>query len=726
MASPPSTTITGLREFFARSEKDKLSADLGRALNLLQLEGLDALEERFLATDAFLRPWSIFRDSILLLWPDSLPRATWIKKNASETGITRTEILSFYSRFDEGTMRYDARADRYSLEYNPDSSTYGVIDKSGWPSENYEKHLYAWLLQEFKIGKKRNVFGFRYFELQAAAKAWETVFVPIVNAVRASYDVKGRRFYGRLALFVESRCPSRLAFPEDNIGVTKTELLSPTPFRMVSVPKKVFESNSAAFARRLNGPGMLTKKHYDETEKELRNVYPQYGGLVERPKFKIKMEVWLAEQRVRADARKALEKLGEVQSSQPQIVQYEGVRSETNTGWPNVQSEHELSHKESGSPIKRTYDSIKRSISHTVSKQLLRETPKSPLHGVTRQLYFPDDDPPSPPQSVEKNQQSPGRERCNSLDSSSTVVITPWPRPETNRRVSELSVYTSIRNANPFIQGSPERIGGLQSLVPRENTERQPKNQPGTILHLMQEEKQHTEQSANWPLPQPSIRPQQSLVHMRSPSYEGNGYADEISLTKLHTTRKDTSRTPRPTRLPIPIKPTAYNGPLRVAHPAPAPKKVPWPGFEDDNDNNDNDISRPPVPPKSPDRIHHPRSQTSPSQAPQTPQQDSRSVTRIVSKANIRAAIGNVSHEGSREDLPLPPPLPLTETHARSFSPGGSRLHTYNTHLFPRKERRGGLLGVRAVGQGRRGGSGGAFEMEGLVEFGERGEGGKG
>ncbi|KAI8942628.1 hypothetical protein NX059_000682 [Plenodomus lindquistii] len=720
MASPPAAAINGLRDFFARSEKDKLSADLKRALTLLQLDGLDALEERFLATDAFLKPWAVFRDSIMLLRPDAMPRPTLVKNKASETGMSRSDVLYFYTQFDEGTLRYDSRADRYSLEYTPDSTMYGVIDKSSWSIEAYEKHLYAWLLQEFKIGKKRNTWGFKYFELQSAGKAWETVFVPIANAVRASYDIKGRRFYGRLALFVESRCPSRLAFPENNVGVTKSELLSPSPFRVVSMPKKQpTGSDRAAFAKRLNGPGMLTKKHYDETEKELRHVYPQYGGLVERPKFKIKMEEWLAEQRVRADARKALEKVGEVRSFQPQIVQHEIERSESHKGWQNEQPQQEPSRDEGTSPIKRAFDSIRRSVSNTVMKRGSKELPKSPLHGVTRQLHFPDD-PPSLSKPEHEAQPSLGRERSTSLDSSNTVLVTPWPRSEMTRNPS----YSSIRDSNPFSEELPNRTKTQSPRKSREeDVEFEPTSEPGTILRLMEEEKHFAAVAAKRSLPEPFLRQQKSFGDVRLPSYEGNGYANEISLTKLHASRKEAARTPKPTRLPVPIKPTAYGGPLRVVHhesaSKPAPKTVPWPGFEDD------DVFRPAVPMKSQEPLSSQLRQVSKSQPEQEVGPGSRNVTRIVSKANIRAAIGDVSREGSTEDLPLPAPMPYAAGPARALSPGGSKLHTYNTHLFPRKERKDNSLGTVAAGSGSRYEAGGQYEMEVLKKKSEKEECGK-
>ena len=47
------------------------------------------------------------------------------------------------------------------------------------------------------------------------------------------------------------------------------------------------------------------------------------------------------------------------------------------------------------------------------------------------------------------------------------------------------------------------------------------------------------------------------------------------------------------------------------------------------------------------------------------------------------------------------------------MSPGGTKLHTYNSHLFPRKtERKDNSLGAGAAERGKRLESGGSYEME--------------
>ena len=348
-AAAPSS-IANLREMFSRTDKDKIPPDLRRALTLLDLTDLAGLEERFLATTAFLEPWAAFRDSFLLV--NNSPAT-------EPTNITRLDTLWFYTQFDEGLRRHDQRTEKACAHFE--------IDKSEWSSAEHEKLLYSWLLQTFFVGKAYSPFGFKYFELRNICAAWEEVFVPIVKAVRVSYSVKGRRHYGRLALFIEDRCPSRLAFPEGNVSLPAGVVTSPTPFRIISRSAHLRGASQT----------VLTKKNYDEAEKELRNVYPQYGGLVERPRFKQKMDEWLEEQRIRAAHRKTIAKPETVQyvpSYQPQVVERSGSMSDRS---PNKSPSKD---KRSRSPIKRYSDTIRSSLSMNIGNgRFGRTEPQSPL-----------------------------------------------------------------------------------------------------------------------------------------------------------------------------------------------------------------------------------------------------------------------------------------------------------------------------------------------------------
>lgn len=273
-------------------EKERLHPNLRWALDLLNLPDLEALEQYFLKTDAFLKPWTHFRDTFLLLQPNGIP-------NTSPRGaIQRLDILYYYTLFDEGEKRYDACADPDSPYYTGDTSKHDFVDKSWWTVVEHEKLLYVWLLQSFKVGKSNNPYDFEYFECKNVCTAWEDVFVPIVEAVRNDYNSRGRFHYGRLAKLVEEAAPSGLAFPGYTSGTTQGVKLSIIPgFRLTRRPVDVDP---------VTGMLMTRKKIWDEAEKELRQVYPQYGQVVERPKMKTRIEDWLKEQKEMIHQKRAL------------------------------------------------------------------------------------------------------------------------------------------------------------------------------------------------------------------------------------------------------------------------------------------------------------------------------------------------------------------------------------------------------------------------------------
>lgn len=364
--------MANMRDMFSRNEKEKISPELKRALSLLKLDGLAGLEERFLATTAFLKPWAQFRDSSLLFMD---PR------NAESNSTSRLDILWFYTQFDGSVRRHDPRAEKPGSHFE--------IDMSAWGPAECEKHLFAWLLQTFCVGKAYSPFGFEYFELRNICTAWQEVLIPIVKVVRASYSAKGRRYYGRLALFIEDRCPSRLAFPEGNIDLPEGVVTSPTPFRMVSRPSHLRGASQT----------VLTQKNYNEAEKELRNVYPQYGGLVERPRFRQNMDEWLEEQRVRASHRKTIARPKRVQYLPNQHTQAMEDLHNGDGSLPPKDSDR------SRSPMKRCSDSLRHSFSMNVSNSRIGravpltavestrpktpDTPKAPMIPYGMYSYVP-------------------------------------------------------------------------------------------------------------------------------------------------------------------------------------------------------------------------------------------------------------------------------------------------------------------------------------------------
>jgi hypothetical protein len=738
--------MSNTRDSNGRAPKETVPPDLKHALSLLRLDSLSDLEERFLSVNAFLKPWSVFRDSVFLRFPDAMPRATTVAtiQNVEDpgSGVSRLDLLWFYTQFDDGGLRYDPRADQWTTDYNPDISTYGVIEKSEWRVGDYEKHLYAWLLQEFKVGKGYSPWRFEYLELKSICTAWVEVFVPIVNAVRASYDPKGRRYYGRLALYIEARCHSGLAFPGSNIRTPEGDVLSPTPYRVVSVPKTTMNSNGTKLPEiREQNHGVLTKKQYDETEKELRHVYPQYGGLVERPRFKQKMEDWLEEQRARAARRKAHEKHGEVQSFQPQVVEGRGQAKPLPTTPPSTRRKKQEQHQrspsgryKSESPIKRYADSIKRTFSLKMRSSSPKEDHKSPLHGVTRQLHFPD-------------------RRSSSMEQAERDwVAGPSARPEMPIRPSEQIIYTSIRNSNPCAESPPKQCDAQGASANTDDSVFSPMGQLSAIPHpLVPEQEGHQYGVLK---DHPALRQKKSDHDVRLPSYEGTAYQAEISLTNLHMNRMKATRTPDssranpPTRLPTPIVPIPYGGPRIASADTPGspaisvaqsfqpvmsppksivppskpiaaslkagasvPMPVAWPGTSPPQrrawPSPDSDVEdfAPPIPSRSPGRhetIHVAKSRSEQLRR----NKGAPELSHIVSKDNIRAAL---REESSFEELAPREPFAAP---VRMMTPGGS-LPTHNSNLFPRREQRKGTpVGAWVGGNKGRLAAGGAYEME--------------
>ncbi|KAH8724921.1 hypothetical protein GQ44DRAFT_772657 [Phaeosphaeriaceae sp. PMI808] len=686
--SMPLLVTPNARDLFARDAKAKIPHDLKSALALLRLSGYEELQDRFLSTDAFLRPWSVFREAMLLISPDAITRTTRINDSTrdsigDDTGVSRLDILWFYTQFEEGKLRYDPRADRWCRDFTEDSSVYGVIDKSKWCITEHEKHFYAWLLQEFKVGKAYNPWRFDYLELKNICSAWEEVFVPIVSAVRASYHPKGRKHYGPLALFVEAKCPSRHAFPDIN----------------VYVPHNANSWRAMHYQRQGSGRRVLKKKHYDDAEKGLRDVYPQYGGLVERPKFKHKMEEWLAEQRTRADLRTA----------------HEGKPRPQNVQAP-VSPQRRSKRDGNESQIKRYSDTIRHSLTQVVTSMKSKEEQKSPLHGVTRQLHFPDRSL-SPELDIDSNH--PASE------------VMPSAFQEQHRKPSGVSGYNPAQRARSNTTELTFSPMGQLSAVPHP-------------LCLSPDSSHNAEQGENV---HPDLREKRPSYDIRAPSYEGTGYQGEISLTNLHAGRTTLGPNIKPpsgkkavTRLPAPIVPIPYCGP-RVASadtpskaiaplpkpvlslpkavalphvpvsplkPAPqsdtaatkgkansitdtsAPKRIAWPGFDSDDEDASPSAApaeiAPAIPLRSPERRNTamvPSEIRNPRARKLSVQEDD--MQRIVSKENIRAALGRTSAESTVEEQALRKPFAAP---AFTSSPMKQKLQAYNKNLFPRKEER--------------------------------------
>lgn len=387
------------------------------------------------------------------------------------------------------------------------------------------------------------------------------------------------------------------------------------------------------------------------------------------------------------------------------------------------------------------------------------QEPKSPLHGVTRQILVPDD---LPVQSDRSSYPESGFHHKAAVKSEAwplpaSGLPRPVPVPRQGKQ-TDPSVNTSIGNSDFSIEDRLESqrqsdksdislwspMGAL-SAIPRPLHP-----EPGDVLESGGNE---------------SLNSHKTSHNAGRPSYEGNHYQDEINLDELHATKaEETSADSRSTtpekvqpkprsRLPAPILiPSAYQGQLRVAsndtyrnEESPKPKAVPWPGLEDTQPQSikaasavppaykskprvaSNDTYRdeespkpkpkvvpwpgnsppkpvpwpgfedsppqsvkaasavpPPIPIKSPSR--RTRNRGPRSEQLQREETNSHEVAHVVSKANIRAALGDLSRESSEEDLMMHPVNRVKKKPSRIASP--PRLQTYNTHMFPRKESR--------------------------------------
>ncbi|KAF2121595.1 hypothetical protein BDV96DRAFT_594775 [Lophiotrema nucula] len=282
--------------------KQSLPRDLRDALSWLHLSGLSGLERGVLSQEAFLKPWAHYRDAYLLLQPQSMPR------NSPPGHIKPVDILHYYTWYDEGALRYDATADENSFEYEPDPSRRATLDKSEWTVQEHEKFLYVWLLQTFKVGKFHNAFGFKYFECKNIAAAWQEVFLPIVHAVVADYDIRGRRYYGRLAKFIENVSPSRLAFPEANVGASVKALEVPRAAERESVRQVSGETDPFTNIWVSKKGKSSRQNEEEEIDRELRVAFPGFGHLVERPKVDVR--AWVRKQSEAVSHKRALQGLG--------------------------------------------------------------------------------------------------------------------------------------------------------------------------------------------------------------------------------------------------------------------------------------------------------------------------------------------------------------------------------------------------------------------------------
>ncbi|KAF2651747.1 hypothetical protein K491DRAFT_760851 [Lophiostoma macrostomum CBS 122681] len=603
---------------------------LDEALELLNLRDVAGLEDNFLGTDAFLRPWAFFRDNFLLVQPKGKPRA-------SPPGqTTRLDMLWWYTFFEDGQMRYNPLADEDSWEYEEDTSKHGVIDRTHWGVEEHEKYLYAWLLQTFKVGKTVNPYGFEYFEERNICTAWVEVFMPVLDAVRKDYDHPSRFRYGRLAKFIEEACPSHFTLPESNTrqGIQRTITPAVTlGISLRSITPHVQREPSPRKADPVTGV-LWSKKVYDDDEKELKRTYPLYGHLGELPKFKTVMKDWLRQQKEAISRKRTLRHL-EGASSTPrtslhgqtfhydygQSSPYETMKTETVARKDSDKSDY--SKLSSVKPSPRRRPSVKREGSDGVYSAIRSSNPftehetqvlgaalrhhRQPSHGSDRSVMVPVEAKPSPLKTLAARYPSYEGNSYGSLPtlremkSQERVRGTRIPSPV------EVPPAGNARGYHPVVEKAASRAETMPL---------------------------HTETVSSIPVGLPSAG-------------DTRGYHPivEKAVVRAETT-------------PLPTEPA------------------------------------PPIPFKSPYRhgsIHSfargPRSDISTASDCKTLND------RIISKENIRAVVGSLSRENSGESLKEKNTPGVSYTDAHAFARIGGRgmntgevpsLPTFNTHMFPR------------------------------------------
>jgi hypothetical protein len=328
---------------------------------------------------------------------------------------------------------------------------------------------------------------------------------------------------------------------------------------------------------------------------------------------------------------------------------------------------------------------------------------------VTRQVQTP-----------AARQSSPFKHVRNASSQKTIIESATWslppsglPRPESQQRKAfEQTVYTSIHDSNLFKPSTPEAMARMAQRESADSSDSvySPMGALSAIPDSLYNDRDKHDEIL------PVVQAKKSSLGLRYPSYEGNDYQGEICSMDIHTRNvSDGSRSVGSvevqsklrSRLPASIRiPPPYDGQLLVAtnnihrnYAPPKPKAVPWPGespprplawpgFDDSLEHRPKASSAfaPPIPAKSPERWATKRGQQS--ELLLREEAGSHDMVRIVSKENIRAALGGVSRESSMEDMRVHPAARAKNVPSRIASP--PRLETYNTHMFPRKDVRPG------------------------------------
>ena len=390
-----------------------------------------------------------------------------------------------------------------------------------------------------------------------------------------------------------------------------------------------------------------------------------------------------------------------------------------------------------------TRDNLRRSLSLSSSNRASTNR-KSGLDDVAYLTNILDRAANLTPSPAKKSIFHPKKESVTSISYDHGKINSPG-YDSSRRRQSGDSIYASIRNSNPFSRDSSARSRSIQlkdvtdNLRPSSGDQQNSPSRPPPF--------DVEAERAKWRAKEQSLgQEKKSYRGARVPSYEGNGYLDEISLSNLHARFRDSvdstnndRLTSASTRMSNPIHPA-----LRKVSSAQAdmvekygdwpPKPVPWPGNSPKLTAHDEDLYDTEVawsgyepndgfvlPPTSNEAQNTslPHAQVSSGRSQPRMQGNAHDLMRIVSKENIRAALGGISQESLLEDQVSYTPSALrvkrpttAGTHHQMNTT--SKLQPYNTHLFPRKATKVSPLAPVNSERGEIGEIGESYEMEQL------------
>lgn len=530
----------------------------------------------------------------------------------------------------------------------------------------------------------------------------------------------------------------------------------------------------------------MTKKNKVFLEQELRDIYPKYGQVVEKPKANLSEFLANQKARIRRKNRDIQDSTGALfgrsrSGRESPMFGCKGIddpkaidpivdakrRSLSVSG--RLSLEVSPSQK---SPTKRNQKS-----KGVVPVGMYGFIPsptkdKSPLHGVTRQVELPDEEPEAEAETEGETTQdilsyleTKGRVRRES-DHPYGQPQPAYARPDPERKPSD-GVYSSIRNSNPFMEDTPRfektpvQKVSIEVLSPMSG---HPSAIPKPLFNISKRQDARAQEDHDLIPKSPCpVTASHTSKPSRMPSYAGTGYDREIKppfiANKLHSTlehnaydsssretsfalsgisemvhpleREDRfagarnlqystlSENPETIRLlegrySDAVRQDSWPGVTPGIVPAP----VPWPGQTPTVTSpaltewpHASHFEDPDSPPPVPPK--HPGRSTSVRSSVGSdlpPPSFPRLLgPRIVSKENIRGHLSNISRDVPDETL--------RQVKQRDVTPQGApRLKPFNKNMFPRPNRNGTPVGTWIGSAANQRVKEGESEMKDLVE----------